>query len=100
MKRPYLLEDERWIELVNSEHDQNINTLLHKISTLREQVEELVGVTADQNLRLTQAEKTIDSLREGKCLGVIPGTFIVCGEGDEDFQNFCSELCLLKNKTH
>lgn len=35
-----------------------------------------------------------------ECLGVIPGTFIVCGEGD----NYCSQECLhdarVRNKGH
>lgn len=31
----------------------------------------------------------IGELRDGKCLGVIPDTFVACGEGG----NWCSELC-------
>lgn len=28
------------------------------------------------------------------CKGVIPGTFIICGEGEEGMRQFCSEECL------
>ena len=32
---------------------------------------------------------------ENKCLGVVPGTFIICGE--DDFQ-YCSEYCYNRAK--
>lgn len=38
-----------------------------------------------------------NSLANHKCLGTVPGTFVICGEGN--FQ-YCSEACLniAKNK--
>jgi hypothetical protein len=32
-------------------------------------------------------------LRDGKCLGTIPGTFIACGEES----NFCSKMCQIRD---
>lgn len=47
-------------------------------------------------IRIESLERENDLLREGKCLEVIPGTFVICGEGG----NFCSEACLLRHKLY
>lgn len=40
-------------------------------------------------------KKQAEDLIEGKCLGVIPGTFIACGESFKgDQAQYCSQLCL------
>lgn len=49
-----------------------------------------------------QNQKVVSDLRNGKCLNIIPNTFIICGEAlnpiDPESQfNFCSALCQIKH---
>jgi hypothetical protein len=52
--------------------------------------------SCDVAMRLLQRANRLagecQNLRDGKCSGVIPGSFIACGEGG----NYCSDPCRLR----
>ena len=85
-----LQEDERLISIVNNGVDANINLLLNRLTEAREQLKAFENLSTE----ISDLEKIIISLQDDKCLGVIPNTFVVCGEDPKSY-GFCSKTCHL-----
>lgn len=58
----------------------------------RREVERLDREHMDCGMAIHVLRRERDEARSGKCLDVIPGTFIACGDGG----NYCSEACRLR----
>jgi len=44
-------------------------------------------------MNVSDMYQAFQKLQNGQCLGIVPGTYVACGEGG----NFCSALCQIRN---
>ena len=65
---------------------ENQGTLTDQLDNLDFNIQEQIQQVKDSVVKICQQK-----LKEHKCEGVVPGTFMVCGEGD---YQYCSDACL------